>query len=139
MAGSFTARRRAKEWKISRLNVGYQKADDYTVSLKRIEFALERVKLRERRGVKGKGESGGKGWWYCDRKGRSERTVKPPFEANWLVDEFERFRSLSLSLSSFLSFSTEECTKRREERVREGKWASARVGVSTNTEMVKVY
>lgn len=37
-----------KEWKISRLNVGYQKADDYTVSLKRIEFALERVKLRER-------------------------------------------------------------------------------------------
>lgn len=36
------------------MNVGYQKADDYTVSLKRIEFALERVKLRERerRGVK---------------------------------------------------------------------------------------
>lgn len=27
-------------------SAGYQKADDCTVSLKRIEFALERVKLR---------------------------------------------------------------------------------------------
>lgn len=32
--------------KSPRFSAGYQKADDCTVSLKRIEFALERVKLR---------------------------------------------------------------------------------------------
>lgn len=120
MAGSFMARRRApgKEWKISRLNVGYQKADDYTVSLKRIEFALERVKLREKRSKRKGRES------EAEKDGsvtieRAERTVKPPFEANWLVDEFERFRSLFLPC--FLSFlPTEECT----ESGREEKWTS---------------
>lgn len=65
-------------------------------------------------------------------KGPSER-AKPPFEANWLVDEFERaLLTLSLSLSlprararaCSLSLFTEECTKRGEG----GRWTSTRGG-----------
>lgn len=43
----------------------------------------------------------------------SERTVKPPFERNWLGDEFEREG--------------------------EGRFEGGAAGVVTNTEMVKVY
>jgi len=71
MTSSFTMREAMSTgWEriISRLNVGYQKADDCTVSLKRIEFTLERVKLR--RGNEVKEEE--KGWWCGDRK--AERT-----------------------------------------------------------------
>lgn len=46
--------------KSPKLNAGYQKADDCMVSLKRIEFALERVKLRGESEVKVGGEEGGR-------------------------------------------------------------------------------
>lgn len=59
----------------SPLNIGYQKADDCTLSLKRIEFALERIKLRGKRSkVRGEEGIGGQAdevWRYGDRKGRA--------------------------------------------------------------------
>lgn len=95
-------------------------------------FEADWIHSRKGKVVEGKWSKGGREgmvrWW----KGPSERTVKPPFEADWLVDEFERSPRLSLF------FLAEERTKGTRRGRRKDRRVPAR-GLSTNTEMVKVY